>query len=97
MDEVKPWIEKLARLGYASIAAVYAIVGVVTLAAAFGNGRTRAGSTREAFDVILEQPFGQVLLVVVAIGMLGYAAWRVLSAISLLTASATPPKRPFSM
>ena len=81
MNEVKPWIERLARLGYASIAAVYAIVGIVTLTAAFGNRRTEAGSTREAFDVILRQPFGKALLIVVGIGMLGYAAWRYISAI----------------
>jgi hypothetical protein len=81
MDEVKPWIERLARLGYASIAAVYAIVGAVTLGAAFGRNRTEAASAREAFDVILRQPFGRVLLIVVGAGMLGYAAWRYLSAI----------------
>lgn len=81
MDEVKPWIERLARLGYASIAAVYAIVGIVTLGAALGRKRTDTGSARDAFDVILRQPFGRVLLIVVAAGMLGYAAWRYISAI----------------
>lgn len=81
MNEAAPWVETLARLGYASIAAVYAIVGIITLGAAFGSGGTRQASSRGAFDVILRQPFGQALLVLVAIGMLGYSAWRYVSAL----------------
>lgn len=74
MDEISPWIERLARVGYASIGAVYAIIGMVTLRAAFGSGRSEAGGARDAFNVILQQPFGRILMLVVAAGVFGYAA-----------------------
>lgn len=72
-------LSKLARLGYASVGAVYLIVGALTAAAGFGKRRPGAGS-KDAFQIILEQPFGAVLLLIVTIGLLGYAVWRFLSA-----------------
>ena len=80
MDEISPWIVRLARLGYASIGAVYGIIGMVTLTATFGGGAGASGA-RDAFGVILRQPFGKMLLFTVAAGMAGYAAWRYVSAI----------------
>jgi len=81
MNEITPWIERLARLGYASIGAVYAIIGIVTLSAALKRGGTEAGGASDAFNVILQQPFGRLLMFLVAAGMFGYAAWRYASAI----------------
>lgn len=76
-----PWIEKLARAGYVSKGLVYTIIGSLTAAAAFGHGRSR-GDSRAAFGFILEQPFGRTLIAAVALGLFGYAAWRIISAIT---------------
>ncbi|HEU4521462.1 MAG TPA: DUF1206 domain-containing protein [Thermoanaerobaculia bacterium] len=76
-----PWIERLARLGYASKGLVYTIIGGLTAAAAFGRRGTDSDSNA-AFRFILEQPFGRVLILVVALGLLGYAAWRIIAAIT---------------
>jgi hypothetical protein len=76
-----PWIEKFARFGYASKGVVYSIVGALAAATAFGLGGTR-GDSAAAFRFIREQPFGRILLLVVAIGLFGYASWRIISAIS---------------
>lgn len=72
-------IETLARLGYASKALIYVIVGGLAAAAAANRGG-RVTDTSGALRVILTQPFGQAILIVLAIGLCGYAAWRVLDA-----------------
>jgi hypothetical protein len=73
-------LEPLARLGYVSKAVIYAIVGVLAIltAANRGGGVT---DTSGALRVVLTQPFGRLLLFVLAIGLCGYAAWRLLDAI----------------
>lgn len=73
-------IETLARLGYASKALIYAIVGGLAVAAALNRGG-KITDTRGALRVLLTQPLGNTLLWIVAIGLCGYAAWRVLDAL----------------
>lgn len=70
----------MARVGYASKAAVYMIIGLLALGTAFGS-RGRTGDSREALRVIANQPFGRMLMWVVAAGLLGYALWRISSAL----------------
>lgn len=73
-------IERLARLGYASIGIVYMIVGGFAVAAGLGR-RGSAGSQGDAFQFILKQPFGRVLLFAIALGLSGYVVWRFTSAV----------------
>lgn len=56
------------------------IVGGLAVAAAMGNGST--GGHEDAFALIREQPFGRVLLAVIAAGMIGYVLWRFVSAVT---------------
>lgn len=74
-------IEPLARLGYASKALIYGIVGALAVAAAANRGG-RVTDTSGALRVILSQPFGNTLLFVLAAGLCGYAIWRVTDAIA---------------
>jgi hypothetical protein len=74
-------IEKLARLGYASKALVYAIIGALAIAAATNQGG-RITDTKGALGVVLSQSYGQILLLVLAVGLCGYAVWRLLDAFS---------------
>jgi hypothetical protein len=74
------WVERLARLGYAAKGVVYGIVGLLAAQAAFGAGG-RTTDTEGALQEIVRQPFGKVLLGVVAIGLLGYVLWRFVQAI----------------
>jgi hypothetical protein len=71
-----PWIEKLARFGFAAKGFVYFVVGLLALQAAFGTGG-RTTDTNGALTTIVSQPFGKGLLALVAIGLLGYALWRI--------------------
>lgn len=74
------WIERLARFGYAAKGLVYGIVGLLAAQAAVGNGG-RTTDTQGALQAIVTQPFGKVLLGIVAIGLFGYVLWQFVQAI----------------
>ena len=65
----------LARAGFAARGIVYVIMGVLAIKLALGSGGTTANQ-QGALRAIAEQPFGKVLLILVAIGLGGYALWR---------------------
>ena len=74
------WVERLARFGYAAKGVVYGIVGLLAAQAAFGTGG-KTTDTKGALQEIVTQPFGKVLLGVVAIGLFGYVLWQFVQAI----------------
>jgi len=65
----------LARAGLVARGLVYLIVGVLALELALGVGG-KAANQQDALKAIAEQSFGRILLVLVAIGLAGYALWR---------------------
>lgn len=75
-----PWIERYARFGYVAYGLVYALVGFFAVQAAFSGGGKTTGQ-EGALQSILSAPLGRVLLVLIAVGLLGYAAWRLLQGI----------------
>ena len=75
------WIERVARGGFAAKALLYAIVGVLAFQAAIGSGGRMTG-TKGALREITRQPFGKFLLVVIAVGLVGYAAWRIIEGVA---------------
>lgn len=79
MDRAAPWLERLGRLGHAAIGVVYLLVGVLAAEAALGAGGAVTGS-KGAMRHVQRLPFGEVLLVAVAIGLGGYALWRFVQA-----------------
>ncbi|HEX8102918.1 MAG TPA: DUF1206 domain-containing protein [Solirubrobacteraceae bacterium] len=67
--------EWLARAGLAARGAVYGIIAILAIKLALGDGG-KATNQQGALKTIAAQPFGKALLIVLAIGLLGYAAWR---------------------
>lgn len=67
-------VKWLARAGYAARGFLYLVIGGLAALAAFGHG----GEVTDSKGALLEiyaQPFGQVLLLLSALGLLGYAAF----------------------
>lgn len=73
------WIDTFARVGIAAKGVVYVLIGVLAAMAAFGKGGATGGQD-SVFKWILQQPFGQILLGLVIIGLLCYVAWRMIMA-----------------
>ena len=65
----------LARAGLAARGIVYAVIGVLALQLALGSGG-RATNQQGALKTVAQAPFGKVLLIVLAVGLGGYALWR---------------------
>lgn len=63
------------RVGYLSIALVYALTGYLALAAAMGWGG-RITDHEGALEIILGFPYGRPILLVIALGICGYVAFR---------------------
>ena len=76
-EATAPHIETLARVGFASKAMLYIVVGVLAARAAAGMGGKMTG-TKGALREIVDHPFGKTLLIVMGVGLLGYAVWRVI-------------------
>ncbi len=69
-----PWIEGLARAGYAARGFVYLLVGALALMAA-RRPDGRASGTHGALRFIAEHHFGWVLIAGLCAGMAGFAVW----------------------
>ena len=84
-------IERLARLGFASVGTVYLIMGMLAAAAGLGKG---AGTTDHegAIEYLLDKPFGKPLLVVMIFGLIGYSLWLLASGFTDSDSRGSEPK-----
>jgi hypothetical protein len=73
-------LELLARLGYAARGLVSLLIGSLALLAAAGQGGGATGS-KGALQALFSQRWGTALLVLVALGLFGFALWRTLQSI----------------
>jgi hypothetical protein len=69
------WIKRMARFGYLAKGIVYCAVGILAFQAAANWGGEVTGS-KGAMQAIEAPPFGIVLVLLIAIGLAGYATWR---------------------
>jgi fumarate reductase subunit D len=72
--------EWLARSGFVARGLISGIIGILAIKLALGAGGTTTNQ-QGALKTIAQQPFGKVLLILVAIGLAGYALWRLLHAL----------------
>ena len=71
--------EWLARAGIAARGVIYAIIGVLAIKLAVGSGGETTNQ-QGALATIVKQPFGKALLILMAVGLAGYAIWRLVRA-----------------
>jgi hypothetical protein len=74
------WFDWLARAGHVAKGVVYIVLGILASLAAAGLGGKTTGK-QGALAALLTQPFGQVLLGLVAAGLVGYTIWRLVQAL----------------
>jgi len=75
-----PVFATLARAGFVARAVIYAVIGVLAVKVAVGAGG-KTTDQRGALETIAHQPFGKGLLILVAVGLGGYALWRLFHAL----------------
>jgi hypothetical protein len=78
---VRKSIDAFVRLGYFAKALVYILVGVLALKLALGARGGRITDPGGSLYVVLGQPFGHTLLIVLSAGLLTYASWQIARAI----------------
>src|SRR5829696_1752559 len=71
--------EWLARAGLLARGVIYAIIGILAIKLALGDGGETTNQNG-ALETIAEQPFGKALLILMAIGLAGYSIWRLVRA-----------------
>ena len=75
-----PWVERLGRAGLVAQGTLWGVVALLAAKVALG-GREESPDRHGALREIAQQPFGQALLVLLAIGLAGYALWRLAQAV----------------
>lgn len=89
---IKSQFKWLARMGYASRGVIYLVIGTLAVMAAFGLGGGETTDTRGALKAILEEPYGELMLVALIVGLFGYSAWRVTQSVKDLDDHGTSVK-----
>jgi hypothetical protein len=74
-------LQALARAGLVARGLVYAVVGILSFKLAVGAGG-KAASQSGALQTVAKQPFGEVLLIALAIGLGAYAIWRLIEGVA---------------
>src|SRR5690606_22834486 len=79
--DLAPWVERIARAGYAAKGVVYLLIGILAARAAFGDAGGQSTGSSGALRTLLDEPFGKVLIGLIGAGLAAYALWRAFSAL----------------
>lgn len=90
-DSKVKWLENFFRFGLISKGVVYCLLGVLTVLAAIGL-RGKNASKTDAFNLIYEQPFGKLLLIIIALGLFGFVTLRLFQSFADLDHKGDDPK-----
>jgi hypothetical protein len=79
-EEAKPWVRRFGRFGYMSQGIVYALIGILAFLAALHIGGKTTG-TGGMLQRLATLPFGNIVLWLIGVGLIGYVCWVVILAI----------------
>jgi hypothetical protein len=77
-------VEQFGRVGLVARGVVYGVIGLLSLEVALGLGGKTTGQAG-AMETIAHQPLGSVLLIILAVGLAGYAVWQLAIAVARLS------------
>lgn len=80
-EDLKPWVQRTVRLGYAAKGIIYALIGFLAFRLAFGLDGGRVTDASGVLRTIVKQPFGLVLIAIIGFAILAYAAWHIFEGI----------------
>jgi fumarate reductase subunit D len=76
-----PLLRLLERLGYAARGALYTVMGVLALGIVFRVGGGQTTDLSGSLVFLVSNPFGKLVLIVMAIGLAAYSLWGFIRAI----------------
>lgn len=77
---VERWIAYYARIGYGAKGIIYGTSGLLALLEAFDFAQGDTVGSTGVMRAIARQPFGQTLLVILSVSLMGYVVWRFIQA-----------------
>jgi hypothetical protein len=86
------WVKGMGRVGTLGRAVVFLLIGLFLLFAAFNANSAEVKGVDGALLVVLQQPFGHWLLGIVAIGLIAFGLYSLLSAFWFKFKRAEKPK-----
>ncbi|HJU44557.1 MAG TPA: DUF1206 domain-containing protein [Vicinamibacterales bacterium] len=82
MPSVRPWVARVVRLGYLAKGLIYSLIGVLALRVALGMRGGRLTDPSGVLRTVLSQPFGRIMLALIGVGIVGYAAYYIFEAVA---------------
>lgn len=72
-------METIRKIGIITKGVIYSLIGILTFLAAI-NYRGQVSGKNKVIGFLEQQTFGQILVIIIASGLLLYALWRFYSA-----------------
>jgi hypothetical protein len=76
----REWAVRMGRFGYIALGVVFVIIGFLALWAATTKNPGRVSGLDGALLFLAQQPYGQLLLGIVALGLIAYAVYSIMGA-----------------
>ncbi len=73
-----PWVQRLTRWGWIAKSVVYTLMGLTAVQIARQSAPDDDASPEGSIGRVANAPFGRVVLVVLAVGLVLYSAWRLI-------------------
>ena len=80
--ERRAWFKLLARTGLGTRSVIYLLIAYLTTDIALHGGSPAPADSDGALSEIAREPAGPAILFIVALGLAGYALWRLVSAVA---------------
>lgn len=80
-ENTSRWIIALGRIGYLAKGLIFICIGLLSATAAMRGRGGRATDSRGVLQAIVQQPFGNALLLALIGGLVCYILWRTLAAL----------------